>query len=171
MHDSDTRVLAPRIVVCGVSGSGKTTVGVALARSLAVPFVDGDDLHPPDNIAKMSGGTPLSDEDRWPWLDRVGEVLDTAPSGIVVACSALRVAYRGVIRSRTASAQFVFLDAQGPVLRQRMLDRPDHFMPVSLLGTQLAAVEPLTPNENGLSLDALLPAPQLVARITQWLGI
>jgi len=138
----------------GVSGSGKSTVGEQVAGLLGVPFVDGDALHPAANVAKMASGIPLTDDDRIPWLRAVGRALaETSPEGAVVACSALKRSYRDLIRSEAPDALFAELDgADFAVLADRMAKRA-HFMPVSLLDSQLATLEPLQPEEHGLRLD------------------
>ncbi|MGN7798261.1 gluconokinase, partial [Leifsonia sp. 22587] len=152
-----------QVVVMGVSGSGKTTVGELLAERLGVPFVDGDALHPPANVAKMASGTPLTDEDRIPWLREVGRTLaSTGPDGVVVACSALKRAYRDLIRAEAPAAVFAELDGTRELLAARMSERPGHFMPVSLLDSQLATLEPLQSDEAGLRLDVGRP-PQALA--------
>lgn len=145
---------APHIVVMGVSGSGKSTVGERLARSLGLPFIDADDLHPAENIKKMSAGIPLSDEDRGPWLEAVGAQLREASGGIVVACSALRLAYRDKIRLAAPETVFVHIEADVPTLRNRMDTRSGHFMSPSLLESQLATLEPLSPGEAGGTVSA-----------------
>ena len=130
----------------GVSGVGKSTVGSKLAAALGVPFVDGDDLHPPANKAKMAAGHPLSDEDRWPWLDAVEAWIDAdaaACCGGVVACSALKRSYRDRLRRGGANVWFLHLDAPHDVVERRMRERRGHQMPVSLLDSQEAALEPL----------------------------
>ncbi len=128
----------------GVSGSGKSTIGSALADALALPFVDGDFFHSPANVARMQAGFPLTDDDRWPWLDRIGaELADAArsPAGIVVACSALKRAYRDRIRAAAPAVRFVFLDGPTGTIEARMAARSGHYMPASLLASQLAALE------------------------------
>lgn len=143
----------PRVVVMGVSGSGKSTVGWLLARRLDVAFVDADGLHPPANVAKMTAGEPLTDADRLPWLRAVAAELAAAPSGAVVACSALRRRYRDVLRDGAPGVTFVHLDGSRDVLAARLAARLDHFMPASLLDSQLATLEPLDADEAGVVLD------------------
>lgn len=140
-----------RVVVMGVSGCGKSRIGAAVAKRLGAQFIDGDDLHPPANIAKMAAGTPLDDADRAPWLARVGEVL--AAPDTVVACSALKRRYRDQIRTRARDVIFLHLYGSREVLLQRMATRPGHFMPVSLLDSQLAALEPPGPDERHVAID------------------
>ncbi len=135
----------------GVSGSGKTTVGRALAAALRWPFLDGDDLHPASNVAKMAAGHPLTDEDRAPWLAAIGQRMDAwtaAGSSGVVGCSALRRAYRDTLRGTRAAhrggpagVRFALLDVPRADLAARMEHRPGHFMPVALLDSQLATLE------------------------------
>jgi len=158
-----------RIVVMGPSGSGKSLVGAALAARLGAQFVDGDDLHPRANVAKMASGTPLTDADREPWLDAVALVL-VRQSPVVVACSALRRAYRDRIRATCSDAWFAELIVPSTQLRERMSTR-DHFMPPALLDSQLATLEPLATDEAGVRAanDAGLDA--VVTRIaTLWEG-
>jgi carbohydrate kinase (thermoresistant glucokinase family) len=142
------------VVVMGVSGSGKSTVGGLLAEKLGVPFVDADDLHPAANVAKMAAGHPLTDDDRWPWLARVGAELSAAEgTGMVIACSALKRAYREAILAAEPSTRFVFLSGSRELLAARMSHRPGHFMPVSMLDSQLATLEPLGSDEPGITVD------------------
>ena len=142
---------APLVVVMGVSGSGKSTVGAELAEQLGVPFVDGDDLHPAANVAKMASGIPLDDDDRWPWLANVGRTLASAAgSGMVVACSALKREYRAAILAEAPDAVFVELDGSRDLLQERIGARRDHFMPPTLLDSQLATLQSLTPDEPGI---------------------
>lgn len=148
-----------RIVVMGVSGAGKSTVGQALARRLGAPFVDADDLHPPANITKMRAGTPLVDADRMPWLDLVGAALAEAPApGVVVACSALRRAYRDRLRRAAPDVVFVALEGDPELLAERMGARAGHFMPATLLASQLASYEAPGADERAVvcTVDATL---------------
>ena len=155
-----------QLVVMGVSGSGKSTVGEALAVELGVPFIDGDALHPAANIAKMAAGIPLTDEDRIPWLYSVGRALaETGAEGVVVACSALKRAYRDLIRSEAPEAVFAELDGTHDLLAARMAARPGHFMPVSLLDSQLATLQPLQTDEAGMRIDVGAPPAELASRI------
>ena len=138
----------------GVSGSGKSTVGAAIAEALHVSFIDGDALHPPANIEKMAAGIPLSDSDRWPWLALVGVALaENRDRGVVVACSALKRSYRDAIRARAPGTRFVLLTGSRTLLAERMNHRPGHFMPSSLLDSQLATLEPLAADEPGVVVD------------------
>ncbi len=156
MSSSTAQTRTPQIVVMGVSGSGKSTVGSALAAAMGVPFIDGDSLHSPSNIATMAAGIPLTDEDRWPWLAEVGRVLhDSGQSGTgaVVACSALRRSYRDAILAVAPDAIFVHLTGDRDVLAQRMSGRSDHFMPTTLLDSQIDTLEPLAADEPAVQVD------------------
>jgi gluconokinase len=143
---------ATSIVVMGVSGSGKTSVAAELARRLGWDYVEGDDLHPAANVAKMAGGHPLDDEDRWPWLRRIAEVIgehEAAGTGLIVTSSALKQAYRDLLRDGHPSVWFAHVNAPEAVLAERLQKRTGHYMPASLLGSQLATLEPLTEEEPG----------------------
>ncbi|MFC4783534.1 gluconokinase [Nocardioides sp. MAHUQ-72] len=153
----------PLLVVMGVSGSGKSTVGAALAQRLGVPFVDADDLHPAANIAKMTRGEPLDDDDRHPWLETIGDWLAGHPEGGVVSCSALKRKYRDQLRDHVASLEFLHLQGSREVIARRQASRPGHFMPASLLTSQFATLEPLGPDERGVVIDV----DQSVDRIVQ----
>ena len=131
-----------RLVIMGVSGCGKSSVGAGLAARLGLNYRDGDDLHPLENVAKMRAGMPLTDGDRWPWLDRVGEVL-LADAPVIVGCSALKRAYRDRIRTAAGGpVTFVHLAGSQEVIAARMALRQGHYMPLSLLDSQFAALEP-----------------------------
>ena len=157
-----------RLVVAGVSGSGKTTIGIALADALGAEFVDGDDLHPVANVEKMASGTPLDDADRTPWLATIGGTL-AGSDRIVVACSALKRKYRDAILEHAPDSRFVMLDADRTTLLNRMQHR-DHFMPPSLLDSQLATLEPLEPDERGVTIDASGTVPQTVSAAIAAIG-
>lgn len=163
--------MKPAIVVMGVCGAGKSTVGGALAQRLGAKFVDADSLHPQANVDKMAKGIPLTDEDRWPWLARVGdELAGPYPDGIIVACSALRRSYRDAIRDKGPTTIFVQLDVQKPLLEQRLNDRPGHFMPASLLQSQLETLEPLQQDEAGVTVSTAEGIGATVDVIIQQLG-
>lgn len=145
--------MAVPIVVMGVSGSGKSTVGAALAQRLRVPFADADDFHPAANIAKMSAGHPLDDDDRYPWLERIGQWLANHPEGGVMSCSALKRAYRDQLRRHAPQTEFLHLYGTPEVIGRRQASRPGHFMPASLLQSQFDTLEPLDADEGGLVID------------------
>ncbi|MEN9620476.1 MAG: hypothetical protein RL499_669 [Actinomycetota bacterium] len=152
------------VVLMGVSGAGKTTVGLAAAERAGVRFIDADALHPPSNVAKMAAGEPLGDADRAPWLDAVAAVLVTdAPC--IVACSALKAAYRDRLRADAPHAHFALLEPDRLTLEGRVAAREGHFMPAALLDSQLATLEPPTPSENVLVLDAARPLDDLAAAV------
>jgi gluconokinase len=141
------------IVVMGVSGSGKSTVGAALAQRLRVPFGDGDDFHPQANIDKMTAGHPLNDDDRRPWLDSIGEWLAQHGDGAVMSCSALKRTYRDQLRRHCPRVQFLHLVGTPEVIGRRQATRPGHFMPASLLASQFETLEPLGADEAGIAID------------------
>lgn len=137
----------------GVSGSGKSTVGRELARQLAVPFADADALHPQANIAKMAAGKPLDDNDRHPWLDAVGEWLADHCDGGVMSCSALKRTYRDQLRQHCPTVEFLHLSGSPELIAARQAARTGHFMPASLLKSQFETLEPLEPDERGITID------------------
>jgi gluconokinase len=155
-----------RVVIMGVSGCGKSSVGEGLAARLGIPYRDGDDLHPPANVEKMRAGTPLTNDDRWPWLDRVAEVLATeAP--VMVGCSALRRAYRDRLRAGAGGpVRFIHLTGNRDVIAGRMAARTGHYMPSSLLDSQFAALEVPGPDE-ALSIDIDQPLDVIIATATE----
>ena len=137
----------------GVSGSGKSTVGSALAQRLRVPFVDADTLHPPANIAKMTAGEPLNDDDRYPWLEKVGEWLAGHCTGGVVSCSALKRKYRDQLRAHCPRVEFLQLSGSPELINRRMSTRTGHFMPAALLRSQFDTLESLGADERGVTVD------------------
>lgn len=142
------------VVVMGVAGTGKTTIGSLLAAALGVPYAEGDDFHPPANIAKMAAGVPLDDADRAPWLDAVGRwAHGRAGLGGVVACSALKRSYRDRLRASAPDAVFLHLTGDRALIQRRMSDRRGHFMPTALLDSQFAALQPLQHDEAGVAVD------------------
>jgi gluconokinase len=151
--------MTPPIVVMGVTGSGKSTVGEALAERLGVRYADADDFHPEANVAKMSAGTPLDDDDRWPWLRAIGEWLATHDG--VASCSALKRSYRDALRERAPDVFFVHLHGDRETVRRRVAGRSGHFMPESLVDSQFAALEPLDADERGVVLDLDRPVAEL----------
>jgi len=164
---------ATQLVVMGVSGTGKSTIGQQVATLLGADLVEGDDYHPPENIAKMSAGTPLTDDDRLPWLQALATMMqERRASGLVtvVTCSALRRRYRDILRGSAPSDRTVFLHLHGDfdVLRARMTVR-DHFMPASLLQSQLDTLEYLEPDEHGIKVDVAPPFEEVISRVRAYL--
>lgn len=158
----------PVIVVMGVSGAGKTTLGVALATLLGVEFADADEFHPPANIAKMRAGTPLDDADRQSWLAAIAARIDAwraRGQGGVVTCSALKRAYRDVILGGRDGVRLVYLRGAPEMIRARLLRREHHFMPASLLDSQFATLEEPGPDERPIVADAAQSATKLAAKI------
>lgn len=153
------------VVVMGVSGSGKSTVGAALAAALGLPFVDGDSLHPAANVQKMAAGIPLDDVDRGPWLDAVAARLTAGP--VVIACSALKRVYRDRLRAGAPELVLVFLDVDRAVLADRMEHRPGHFMPPALLDSQVATLERPSDDERALVVDASQPLDAEIASLVE----
>ena len=142
------------VVVMGVAGTGKTTIGPLLAARLGVPYAEGDDFHPQANIDRMSAGTPLTDEDRRPWLDAIGEwAHGRAGLGGVVSCSALKRSYRDRLRAAAPGVVFVHLTGDRALIEDRMSHRQGHFMPTALLDSQFATLQPLQADEAGADVD------------------
>lgn len=143
------------VVVMGVSGSGKTTVGQLLAERLGVPYADADEFHPAANIAKMSAQIPLEDSDRRPWLRAIAAwLVARSAGGAVISCSALKHRYRDLLREPGVPVWFLHLSGDQAVIASRVAHRPGHFMPASLVGSQYSDLEPLGPDESGLVVDA-----------------
>jgi len=166
---------APRfVVVMGVSGSGKSTVAHALALHLGWELLEGDDLHPPANVAAMTAGTPLTDADRGPWLEAIGRWVDArARSGAsgVLTCSALRRSYRDRLRAGRPTLTFCHLEVDPDELARRTARRTGHFMPGSLLPSQLTTLEPLAPDEPGITVSSDAPPQTLVAEVVRRLAL
>jgi gluconokinase len=158
---------SPRcVIVMGVSGSGKTTVGLTMAERWGDEFLEADELHSANNVQKMAAGIPLGDDDRWPWLRAVGERLRDAAIAnrrTVTACSALKRDYRDLLREYVPTAFFVELDGPVDVVSERVLSRHHQYMSASLLQSQYATLEPLEPDERGLRIDATLGVEEIVA--------
>jgi gluconokinase len=168
MDSSPSIPATTSIVVMGVSGSGKTSVAVELTRQLGWDYIEGDDLHPEANVAKMAGGIPLDDEDRWPWLQRIAEVIgehEAAGTSVIVTCSALKRSYRDLLREGHPSVWFAHVQASPKVLAGRLANRQGHYMPPSLLDSQLATLEPLGDGEPGDVIAGDGPLEQTVAAL------
>lgn len=157
--------MTPAVVVMGVSGSGKSTVGAALAERLGVPFIEGDALHSAHNVGLMAAGTPLTDEDRREWLATVAERLrqGQARGGVVVSCSALKRSYRDQLRAAAPALRFIHLAGESALLAERMQQRAGHYMPASLLASQLATLEPPQRDESALEFSITEPVAAIVA--------
>lgn len=172
----------PILVVMGVSGCGKSTVGTALAQALRVEFVEGDAFHPPENVARMAAGIALTDADRAPWLRALAaHIAQAAPRGVVVSCSALKRSYRDTLRGAPQArpdggadilpVRFVWLDAPRAHLEARMATRTGHYMPPSLLASQLATLEPPQADEAAVRVDATRPVAAIVDDALAQLGL
>jgi carbohydrate kinase (thermoresistant glucokinase family) len=150
------------LVVAGVAGSGKSTVARLVAEELGWRALDADTLHTRDAVQKMSSGEPLTELDRWPWLERVAEAIDKGPAPLVVACSALRRPYRTFLADRVPALVFCLLRISPPEAARRLRLRTNHFMPATLLGSQLADLEPLSSSERGFTVDADQPVTKVL---------
>lgn len=161
---------APLVVVMGVSAAGKSSVAERLADVLGVDWRDADALHPEANVQKMASGQPLTDDDRWPWLDAVGRELAAGAdrSGRIMACSALRRVYRDRLREHAPGALFVHLTGSPELLAERASARRDHYMPPSLLPSQLATLEPLDTDEAGIAIDVAATVAEIAATAAEW---
>lgn len=155
------------VIVMGICGSGKTTVGRLLAARLGVPFVEGDDYHPPENVARMAAGHALTDADRWPWLRRLAEAMrewDVAGEDRVVSCSALRAAYRDLLREGAKDVRFIYLEGAVELVRDRMANRKGHFMPVALIESQIEALEDPNGEPGVIPVDVAGTPEEIVAQ-------
>jgi gluconokinase len=162
-----------RWVVMGVSGCGKSEIGRQLAARLGVPYAEGDDYHTPANVAKMAAGTPLTDADRHDWLITLQAKIGAAASAgqsLVLSCSSLKRRYRDMFRAADPALVFIHLDGPRELIATRMQARPNHYMPMSLLDSQFAALEPLAPDERGMRLDIHASPAHLIDAITQRFG-
>jgi carbohydrate kinase (thermoresistant glucokinase family) len=162
------------LVITGVSGSGKSTVAELLSERLGWAFEEGDSLHPAANVEKMAAGIPLTDEDRWPWLAKVADWIDNrldAGEDGIITCSALKRSYRTVLNRRGSGVEFVYLSVGKAELEERVEHRLGHFMPASLLDSQLATLEPPTPPEPAIQVDAGVDAQLVVDRVMRQLGL
>jgi carbohydrate kinase (thermoresistant glucokinase family) len=157
-----------KLVVMGVSGCGKSSVGELLAQKIGAVFIDGDDLHPASNKEKMSSGVPLNDDDRWPWLDAVGTSLENTEN-IVVACSALKKIYRDRILAQAPATRFIHLHGSKELLLSRLGNRTSHFMPSTLLDSQLQTLEMMDSSEPGKVFDISKPVEVLVEEVKTWI--
>jgi gluconokinase len=165
-------VAGPRIIVMGPSASGKTTIARALAQALQARFLEGDELHPAVNVEKMRSGIALDDADRAPWLDAVGRALcSDSPQAVVATCSALKRRYRDRLRAVADPLVFIHPIASRDVLSQRLAMRTGHYMPASLLDSQLADLEPLATDESGFVVDGAARVALQVERIRSCLGL
>jgi gluconokinase len=156
------------IVVMGVSGSGKSTVATELVSRLGWQFAEGDDFHPPENVAKMAAGHPLDDEDRWPWLRTLAEWIgehEAAGRSVIVTCSALKRSYRDLLRDGHPSVWFAHVTVDAEILRSRLEHRTGHYMPASLLDSQLATLQPLEDDEPGAAISGADSAPDVVTHL------
>lgn len=166
----DTIHTPPVAVVMGVAGSGKSTVGEQLAARLGVPFRDADDFHPQANIDKQRAGQPLTDEDRRPWLEAIAAWLDARRGqGALVSCSALKRAYRDLLRAHDPELPFLHLAGPQEVALRRVASRSEHFMPASLVESQYATLEPLAPDERGLVVDFTRPVDEILDGFSRYL--
>jgi gluconokinase len=162
------------VVVMGVSGSGKTTVARGIAEAMRWEFAEGDDFHSEANVAKMASGHPLTDEDRWPWLRTIGDWLsahESAGRSAVVTCSALRRVYRDLLREGRPDVRFCHVEADAALIKDRLEQRSGHYMPPSLLPSQLATLEPLQADEPGVAVSVAGTPQEIVERALRALGL
>lgn len=165
---------SPLVVVMGVSGSGKSTVGRLIAKRLNSEFLEGDELHPPRNVERMASGIALTDSDRRDWLLAIAEqIADASASqhGLIVACSALKRSYRDMLRAASGQLRFVYIHGEPALLEARLEARRGHYMPASLLASQLQTLEAPLPAEGALTLDATSAPEYLAGQAVAWLAI
>jgi gluconokinase len=171
---TDVNKMPCALIVMGVSGSGKSTIGEALARRIAWSFEDGDKFHPASNVAKMSAGHPLTDDDRWPWLLAIADEIDRvclAGEHAVIACSALKRAYRDVLVHGRSDVRIVFLDGSERLIADRLVERKGHFMPPGLLASQFRTLEPPDVSENPVTVSIDASIEIIVGNIINQLGL
>ncbi len=171
MTDHADQLLKTTIIVMGVAGCGKSTVAEDLAERLGWPVVEGDDLHTPENKAKMTAGTPLTDADRIPWLTAIRDEIDRAPTHLIVTCSALRRSYRDLLGTAQGRVRFLHLTGSQSVLGSRIGARTGHFMPASMLISQLETLEPLQDDEDGVVVDIDRPPAAIIDNALRQLGL
>jgi gluconokinase len=172
--DSKTGQLPCALIVMGVSGSGKSTIGDKLAERLCWSYEDGDRFHPASNVAKMSVGQPLTDEDRWPWLQAIADEIDRicmAGGHAVIACSALKRVYRDVLVHGRGDVRIIFLDGTQELIAARLAQRKGHFMPPGLLASQFKTLEPPGPAEKPVTVSIDAPVEAIVDDIIRQLGL
>ncbi|WP_458094652.1 gluconokinase [Roseomonas sp. WA12] len=158
------------LVIMGVAGCGKTTAAIELANTMGWTYQEGDSLHPPENVEKMRGGTPLTDEDRWPWLGAIAGVIDAwlaEGTSAVLTCSALKRVYRDIIIGDRPGVRLVYIQGDRTLLQERLAGRRGHYMPPSLLDSQLATLEEPAPEENPIVVSARHAPQEIVAAILQ----
>ncbi len=160
----------PILIIMGVSGAGKTTLGKALAQAMAIPFFDADDYHPTANVEKMNAGIALEDEDRWPWLEKLSQLLqEQTTEGAILACSALKSSYRSVLASTLVEPPIlIWLHGSREVLTERLTKRQGHFMPASLLQSQIDTLE--LPGKTAFIVDIALPTSEQITLVMDHLG-
>ncbi|MCZ4292161.1 gluconokinase [Hoeflea alexandrii] len=162
--------MARHAIIMGVAGCGKTSVGEDLSRLTGIRFMDGDALHSKENVAKMSAGTPLTDDDRWPWLEAIGQEFARSTEPLAIGCSALKHSYRDRIRQQAgAPVCFIHLTGSREVIGQRMRNRKNHFMPPELLDSQFATLEPPGADEESIAIDIDQPLDAIVALAARYL--
>jgi gluconokinase len=171
---SDTGITPCALIVMGVSGSGKSTVGEALAKRLGWLYEDGDKFHPASNVAKMRAGQPLTDEDRWPWLRAIAAEIDrlsAADQRTVIACSALRRVYRDILVHGRDDVRLVYLNGTQAVIAERLSRRKGHFMPQGLLTSQFKTLEPPTADERPVTVSINAPVKKIVEEVLRQLDL